>query len=348
MKKLIILSSLFLLVITLLPGCQFGLQSVAFTSIQALYAQKTTLDQAEKIIGITLPLPSYLPKGYLIQEVYVQYGSVTLLISDGPIEKKLVIHTDFAGTMQRYELQEKMEMSVRWYSENGIPVRLPVERVTINESYGFLETSDDHNTLWWDWYPDPGKPGMFELVLSANKGISKNELVKIAESVFFNHEPEFYTPQSKPVISDRMYDIKGGEFRYLCIYEDGSLTCIEMKNLLDPVDQHVQILKTGKLDEGELNDLIGFFEVSGFRELKLDNQFPGLLDKDGKIILSDVHYSVSNNFESWGTFVKASNYLSPNGGKTYPDMPYPLNEIYKRLRDIAENNTTEVSRERIF
>jgi len=349
MKKKSIIIPLVLLVITLFLGCQHGTSLTArvdtFSSPLELYAQKTTLDEAGKIIGITLPVPAYLPEGYQIQEIYVQDRSVTLLISDAPIEKKLVTHTDAAGTVQRYELQEKMEMSVRWYSENGIPVRLPGEKVTINESYGFLEDSDDYNNLWWDWYPVSGKPGMFELVLSASKGISKNELVKIAGSVRFTGEPESYVPRSKWVISDRLYDIKKGEFRYLCIYEDGSLLHIKVEKLLEPVAQHVRIWKTGKLDEEELRDLIEFFETSGFKEMNRNNQFPGLRDKDGNIILSDVHYSVSNNFESWGNFVKASNYLSPDGGKTIPDMPYPLNEIYKRLRETTDNHTTEIARE---
>jgi len=37
--------------------------------------------------------------------------------------------------------------------------------------------------------------------------------------------------------------------------------------------------------------------------------------------------------------------MSPDDGMTYPDMPYPLNEIYRRLKDIAENQTEEVYKE---
>ena len=111
-----------------------------------------------------------------------------------------------------------------------------------------------------------------------------------------------------------------------------------MDGLREPVDQHVRILKTGKLGEEELNDLIEFFEDSGFKEMDKNNEFsvsPG----------SDVHYSVSAHLGSSYRSIKAINYLSPDGGKTYPDMPYPLNEIYRRLNNIAENKTVEVTRE---
>lgn len=60
---------------------------------------------------------------------------------------------------------------------------------------------------------------------------------------------------------------------------------------------------------------------------------------NGGVAVSDMHYSVSARLGSSYRYIKASNYLSPDGGMTYPDMPYPLNEIYKRLKDIADNKT---------
>jgi len=291
-------------------------------------------------MGITIPVPAYLPDGCEIQEVYVQSRSVRLFISDRQIEKRLVTHSDAAGTRQRYEVQTKMEMSVSWSPDFMIPVRLPEEKVDIKDRPGYLMEVETHKRLLWNWLPSSDELGTFEIGLEASKGVSKEELVKIAESVAFKGSPELYTPQSDQVITDRLYDIDKGEFRYLSIYQDGNLTAIEMEDLLGPVDQHVRILKTGKLSEEELNSLIKFFENSGFKEMDKTNEFsssPG----------SDVHYSVSARLGSSYRYIRASNYPSPDGGKTYPDMPYPLDEIYKMLKDIADNKTNEVTRKSI-
>jgi hypothetical protein len=40
-------------------------------------------------------------------------------------------------------------------------------------------------------------------------------------------------------------------------------------------------------------------------------------------------------------------YLTPDNGMTYPEMPYPLNEIYEKLRYISVNDTEEVYRQSI-
>jgi len=342
-KKLVIICTAIITVI-LFPGCQLGTSSTAridtFSSQLELFNQKTNMEEAAQIMGITVPAPAYLPTGFEIQEVYVSGRSVRLLISDGPIEKKLVTHTDAAGTRQRYELKSKIEMSISWSAEFMIPARLPVEKVDIKGSPGYLQETGTHQSLLWNWFPERDNLGVFELGLGVSKGISKEELVKIAESVAFKGSPERYTPRSEQVISDRLYDIDKGEFRYLSIYQDGSLIAIQMDGLLEPVDQHIRILKTGKLSEEELTDLIEFFENSGFKVMDKTNEFSG---SSG----SKVHYNVSALLGSSYRSIKASNYLSPDGGKAYPDMPYPLNEIYQRLKEIAENRTEEVAREKI-
>lgn len=181
MRKPIVLCAAALMALFLVIGCQQ--RANTFISILPLTAQKTTLQEASSIIGVTVPLPSYLPEGYEVREIYVEDSTVRLLISDKETEKKLVTHTDAAGTRQRYEFRCRMTMSISWFSEMGIPIRLPVKQVKINESTGFLQDRSDHNALWWNWYPNPGEPGMFELVISANKEIPEEELVKVAESV---------------------------------------------------------------------------------------------------------------------------------------------------------------------
>jgi len=113
--------------------------------------------------------------------------SVILLISDIPIEKRLVTHTDAAGTRQRYELQSRMIMYIRW-TENGIivpPDKDPKLRglVEINKNRGYLSGDDDSVSLWWALKPKVNSVALFELHVIANNDVSEEELVRIAESV---------------------------------------------------------------------------------------------------------------------------------------------------------------------
>lgn len=174
MKKLVTLCTVILTVILLaviLTGCQQD--SATPTGTPELGLWKVTLEEASSIIGVTVPVPAYLPEGYEVQDIYIDDSTVILMISDEQIDT--VPSPD--------ELQSKIEMTIRWYSKYGIPVRLPVKQVNVNESHGFMQDRGDYNALWWNWYPNPGQPGMFELVLSADKSISEDELVKVAESV---------------------------------------------------------------------------------------------------------------------------------------------------------------------
>ncbi len=63
--------------------------------------------------------------------------------------------------------------------------------------------------------------------------------------------------------------------------------------------------------------------------------------------MGDMSYTVSIDYGNLHKIATAFGYLTPDHGLTYPDMPYPLNELYKKLKDIAENQTEEVYRESI-
>jgi len=185
-KKGLWLMSLLVMTAFLVSGCQIGLAT--FADELPFDAQRITLDEAESMLGVPLPLPTYLPKGCEIQEVYAVDSGVAILFSDKEIEKELVSFTDASGFRQRYDFQCKMEMDVRWYSEDGIPVRLPGENVEIIAGVrGTIVDEDGRawNALWWNWRPDPGEPGMFELVLTASKSISRKELVRVAASALY-------------------------------------------------------------------------------------------------------------------------------------------------------------------
>lgn len=179
-KQLIVIVS----VLTMMAGClSCGYFSNTVPVILELGAQKVTLEEASEITGRPVPVPTYLPNGCAIQEVYIYDHLVILLISDKEIEKELVWHTDAAGTRQRYEFECRMTMQIGWWedTEPPPPRGLPGKWVDIGGSRGFIFDHGDYNDLMWRRVY-PLQPGGCALVLSAGKRVSSSELVKIAES----------------------------------------------------------------------------------------------------------------------------------------------------------------------
>jgi hypothetical protein len=179
---------IFILAITTFTGCQT--QSNMFTDTLPLSAQKTTLEEAANTLGFAIPVPTYLPDSYKIQDVYMQDNSVYLLISDKKIEKNVVTQNNTSG-IQQYEFRCQMDLGIKWGSQ-GIPggLKLPGERPNITPTQGTTIASvivegESHNDLWWDWRPNPSNPGMYEIAISAIKQVSKEDLVKVAESIRF-------------------------------------------------------------------------------------------------------------------------------------------------------------------
>ena len=177
MKKLFVLC-VALTALLVVAGCQQ--QPATFTStLELTDYQKTTLDEASSIIGETVPVPTYLPKVYEVQEVYIKDTKdsaqwiVVLLISDEEI------------VWENNEFQCKMRMTIQWDSAGGIKSVRP-EPVTIGESKGQIFRRADHNDLMWNIFRKPSgalRQVVHEVRLSASKSIPKRELVKVAESV---------------------------------------------------------------------------------------------------------------------------------------------------------------------
>jgi len=179
----------------MIAGCQA--QSGTFTDTLKTTAQKTTREEASKTVGFVVLVPGYLPQDYKIQEVYIQDSSVRLLISDKEIERKLVARSSASGEYQQYEFRCPMVINIVWSSQ-GIPggLKLPGERPEITPVQGTTIASvivdrESRHDLWWDWRPDPLDRGMYEIVISASKQISKEELVKVAESISISPAGEY-------------------------------------------------------------------------------------------------------------------------------------------------------------
>ena len=156
------------------------------------------------------------------------------------------------------------------------------------------------------------------------------------------------TPPGSPVIVMDISHIMAGERSNLSIYEDGTVIFIEEQGLRLPSPGHpaTRTWKTGHLQEDELRELTLFFVNSHFSELNEYNQFPGSPIEHGGISFGDMSLTISIYHEDLSKTVKAALYRTPDKGLSYPDMPYPLNDIYQRLRGIAVI-TVEIAHETI-
>jgi len=164
-----------------------------------------------------------------------------------------------------------------------------------------------------------------------------------------NAPPAIDIPEEPPVIYEQLDYVMRGEFSYLYIYGDGSIIYVEEKNLRMPTREYppTRIWGTGKLQEEELNRLLEFVKNSGFKKLDDSYQFPGKPVEGGGFTMSDMSCTIYVDCGDLRKRVSASGYLTPDHGMTYPDMPYPLNKIYGKFKNITENTTEEIHRETI-
>jgi hypothetical protein len=78
-----------------------------------------------------------------------------------------------------------------------------------------------------------------------------------------------------------------------------------------------------------------FLKMSRLDEMNESYTFPGVSVDNGTTQISDLNLIVVVNTDTVHKTVTAHGYLTPDNGETYPDMPYPLNELYSRLRTIV-------------
>ena len=168
----------------------------------------------------------------------------------------------------------------------------------------------------------------------------------ISENTSYSH----LIPDSPPIISANVSHVMRGEFNFLSIYGDGKIIYIEEKGLRMPSPEYppTRTWRTGQLQEEELDSLLEFIEKSGFEELEDNYHFPGEPIEGsplGGFRSGDMFYAVAVDYGDLHKKIGASSYLTPDKGMTYPEMPYPMNELHKVLWQIAEGRTAAVARE---
>ena len=120
-----------------------------------------------------MPIPTYLPKGYEIQEAYIHESQnhsdsweIVLLVSDSEIEHSYGI------------FQCKIMLTIYDFFLGGF--KMPwTEKVDLEKTghTALLEKRDESNALYWSIRG-------YAAVLRAGKGIPIRELTKIAASMY--------------------------------------------------------------------------------------------------------------------------------------------------------------------
>jgi hypothetical protein len=157
-----------------------------------------------------------------------------------------------------------------------------------------------------------------------------------------NRPPTLQIPQTTPVVSFEAFWIMSGQKERIFIYEDRSVICVEDTGLRVPTPGNPakKTWKQGTISLQECDELSNLTTGSDFSKLEPFYVYEGNPSSDLMLTVQTYEGSLLKT-------IQADCYLSPDQKLTYPDMPYPLNDIYKRLHNIALNETVVVAQETI-
>lgn len=149
---------------------------------------------------------------------------------------------------------------------------------------------------------------------------------------------QFDIPTSPAIVSAEAYWHMSGYRERIIVYQDGEVRCVIDRGLRIPTAEHpaVRTWKVGSLSNSDLQALSALVDNPDFATLESEYYYSGNPS-------SDLWLTVVVDTGTSTKAVTARSFMSPDGGKTYPGMPYPMDDIYARLHDIAENRTVQVA-----
>jgi len=164
--------------------CTLNIVEGMFNVLFLTSAQEVTLKEASEMVGVDFPTPSYFPVDYEVKKIFIYKSEITLLISDKSLEEKPVTKTYSSKTFEYNQYQCRMEITIRWIDDGFYipPHKVPGKVVNIKDNWAKLTPSNNNYRLWLYYKPNVDDPGVFEFVITANRTISENEIIKIAES----------------------------------------------------------------------------------------------------------------------------------------------------------------------
>jgi hypothetical protein len=149
-------------------------------------AKKVSFEEARNFLGTDLPMPSYLPQGGRLQETYIQNDALRLVISDKAVEMKLVKLGDARGIREQYWFECLLDVGIRpLKSGQSGDIRIAGEQIPIGNNTGVLVDHENNLELVWRTQPNIGNnPYGYDLTLQFSKFVPKDEIIKIANSIW--------------------------------------------------------------------------------------------------------------------------------------------------------------------
>ena len=140
-------------------------QSVQTTSVQT-FPRETTLAEAQRVIGVDIPTPRYLPDGYS--------QSVVTLVNQSAVS---IGYRASAGG--------EISLRIQWD-----PAGLPAYKIGLNEptlalkgnTAQLIDTANSYRAFW-NWTTDRHPKSLFGVRLTVPKELGEAELTLIANSI---------------------------------------------------------------------------------------------------------------------------------------------------------------------
>jgi len=287
MKKVAVLCSVVLIVILpMISACQTTDENIPVYAGPAVSGelpngwQKTTITGLEHLLGTQLPVPTYLPAGYEIKEVYYSQEPN----STPPVTEILLLISEQRVQWVGNKYTCRLALSLGW-NEAGLGLKMPWAEF-IPDIRGRLEDKSGEYILWWESYGSPKSLGS-TLRLHASNQFSKEELVRIAAS----------TPSSSPASTS------ASAAGLPALSQQSNELPLRIMSVTSPVRPGVNATLVAQTILGAECSIIIDYGPSGVQSLR-----PKIADGSGKVSWT---WTVGNFRGEWEIVVKA-NY----GGET--------------------------------
>jgi hypothetical protein len=141
--------------------------------------KQVSLEEAGKLIGSKLPLPTWMPEGYAVQEIYAGVGNNTIiiLISDSPIVKFDQEPPDKPKDYPIHWVESKMLMYISFTQD------LRIVGGTVKPTPTGLQCIEGTDCYFVYWTVQVGNKTASLFSTARMDDVVKEDLIKMAESV---------------------------------------------------------------------------------------------------------------------------------------------------------------------
>lgn len=169
-------------------------------------------------------------------------------------------------------------------------------------------------------------------------------------SMFFPTPQKIPPPPSSstesPVIEMHTKTTLAGVARHLTISADGSIVYFDDRGLRHPTEKNppIRITKTGQLTEAELNSLLKMVDACPFDTEGDCDARTEIIDTDAVSVLLVYYQEKTRTITA--NYQPLFHLFHPEISEL-TDVPKPIRKLYRQLKSIIDNNTSQISEETI-